>query len=217
MFTRKIATVAAAAGAAAIVAAPAAFAAGLTYNISAGTHHSGTAAYVGKTAKGTTIKFSDTTSGLDLGCAGGTASGAVTLGRKVSASKAGTITKTTWKNCSGPGGLVLVPAQVGTWYLNGRGKTVNGNTPVYVSNVKANVAASPTPSLCKFTVTGAADGVYHNGTHKLSLAPAKKSGHQLKVSNVTGCLGTINNGDIVTFQATYVISSTSGAIKISSN
>lgn len=217
MFTRKIATVAAAAGAAAIVAAPAAFAAGLTYNIAAGTHHSGTAAYVGKTVKGTTIKFRDVTTKLDMGCAGGTASGALKLGRRVAAAKAGTITKTTWRNCTGPGGLTLVPTQVGTWYLNGRGKTVKGNTPVYVSNVKAKVAASPTASLCNFVVTGAADGAYHNATHRLSLAPARKSGHQLKVSNVHGCLGTINNGDTVTFKAVYAIASKAGKIKISSN
>jgi len=210
MFTRRVAKVTVAAGAIMAIAIPSAFGATLSYKITAGGSLAGPVSYTGKTTKA--IVFTDTTSQQQLGCAGGTAAGSMKLGKAVAAAKAGTITKTTWKTCTGPGGIALNPKQVGTWYLNGRGKTVKGNTPVFVNGVKANVTNPQ--GLCSFTVTGAADGVYHNATQTLTLAPASKSGHKLTTSNVTGCLSLINNGDVVTFKTTYKITTSKGALKI---
>lgn len=211
MNRRRAAIVGLAAGAAAVLAIPAAFAAATTYTIKSGTHTSGSTAYSASTSK---ITFRDVNTKTNLGCKGGTAKGAITLGKSVAASSVGTITATTWKTCSGPGGLTLVPKQSGTWKLNGNGKTSSGVTKVYVSNVKATVQASPTPSLCKFTVTGSADGKFTNGTQALSLAPGT---HKLKVSGVQGCLGQINNGDTVQFTASYKVTAKDGKLSIASH
>jgi hypothetical protein len=211
MFRRRVAQVAVAAGAIMAIAIPSAFGAALHYKITAGTTASGSVAYSGKTSKA--IVFTDKTSKTTLGCKAGTAAGVIKLGKSVAAAKAGTITKTTWTNCTGPGSIQLFPKQVGKWYLNGRGKTAKGNTPVFVNNVVANVADS-SGSLCKFTVKGAADGVYHNATKTLTLAPVGGSGHVLKTYNVSGCFGLLNSGDVVTFKTTYKINTPKGALKI---
>jgi hypothetical protein len=209
MIRRKAIFVGIAAGAIAVIAIPSAFAAATTYKVKAGTHTSGTAAYSGSTSK---ITFKDTTSGLPLGCKGGTADGKVTLGGHVAASKVGTITKTTWKSCSGPLNTVLLPTQHGTWKLNASGKTASGVTKVFVSSVNAVVKQQGAASNCTFTVSGAADGKYANSTHKLTLAPGS---HKLKVSHVIGgCYGLISNGDNVTFKATYTLT---GKISVVSN
>lgn len=215
MLKRRIASVAVGAGAIIAIAIPSAFGATLTYKITAGTAAKGSVTYSGKTAKGTAsnpaIKFTDTTKNLPLGCNSGTASGSVKLGKAVAAAKAGTITKTTWSGCVGPNQLALTPKQSGTWYLNGAAKTATGKTKVFVSNVVANVSDST--GLCKFTVYGSADGVYNNATKSLAMAPRAGSGHQLKVKNAS-CLGLIANGDHVSFQGTYHITTPKGALKI---
>ena len=201
-----------AAGAAALIAIPAAVAAGSThYTIKSGSHSKGSTKYKASTNK---IKFRDVNTKTNLGCKGGTAAGSLTLGKKVAANKAGKIGKTTWKQCSGPGGLTLKPKQMQTWTLNGNGKTSKkGVTKVYVGKVKANVAATPTPSLCKFTVTGAADGTFTNKTQVLALKPGH---HKLKVSHVQGCLGQIRNGDTVQFTAKYKVKAKDGKVSIKS-
>jgi hypothetical protein len=212
MIRRKAVIVGLAAGAAALIAIPAAFAAaGTTYTIKAGSKTSGSEAYKAKTDK---IIFTDTTTKTPLQCSAGTASGDLSLGKKVAASKAATITKTTWTDCAGPGGLTLVPVQKGTWKLNASGKTSSGVTKVFVSNVTANVHAKGSPNLCKFTVTGSADGTFTNSSNNLTLKPGS---HKLKTSKVTGCLGQINNGDTVTFKATYKLAATDGTVSVKSN
>ena len=209
MIRRKAAFVGIAAGAIALIAIPSALAAGTTYTIKAGTQKSGTVNYTATTDK---IAFTDKTSGLALGCKSGTAAGAVTLGKKVAGNKVGTITKTTWKSCSGPNNIVLLPKQHGTWNLNATGATASGVTKAFVSNVNAVVKQKGAASLCTFTVTGASDGKYSNSTHKLTLSPGS---HKLKVSHVVGgCYGLISNGDTVTFKATYAFT---GKISVTSN
>jgi hypothetical protein len=209
MIRRKAALVGIAAGAIAVLTIPSALAATPTYHITAGSKTSGTQSYTGTTKK---ITFIDKNSGLHLGCKSGTAAGKVKLGKKVAAAKAGTIAKTTWKTCTGPLNTQLAPSQKGTWYINGNGKTKSGVTPVYVSHVKAVVKQKGAASNCTFTVSGSADGKYTNSTHKLALSPGV---HKLKVSHVIGgCYTLINNGDRVTFKATYTLT---GKIKIRSN
>ncbi|HEY2298060.1 MAG TPA: hypothetical protein VGH43_10055 [Jatrophihabitans sp.] len=212
----KTAMVGIAASAAAIGLAATAFAAAPNYKITAGTKTSGTIAYTGK-ATGTSakpaIQFNDASNGTQTRCVSATASGVMKLGAHVSGTRAATITKTTWTTCTGPLGLKLTPKQVGTWYLNGAARPVNGVTKVFISNVIANVTTSL--SGCKFTVKGAADGTYTNSTGKLTLAPRTGSGHVLKASNVGNCVNQINNGDKLVFKGTYTVTTTAGKIKIS--
>lgn len=212
----KSAMVGVAASAAAITLAATAFAAVPTYKITAGTKTSGTINYLGK-ATGTSakpaIQFNDATSGAQTRCVSATASGVMKLGAHISGTKAATITKTTWTKCTGPLGITLTPKQVGTWYLNGAARPVNGVTKVFISNVVANVTTS-LPG-CQFTVKGSADGTYTNSTGKLTLAPRAGTGHVLKASNAGSCAGQINNGDKLVFKGSYTITTAAGRIKIS--
>ena len=200
-----------------IIAAAAAYATVPTYKITAGTKTSGTidytAAATGTSAK-PAIKFRDTAgNGTDLNCVSGTAKGVMKLGAHVSGTKAGTITGSTWTSCHGPFNLALKPKQVGTWYINGSARPVNGVTKVFVNNVKANVTSA---AGCNFTVSGSVDGTYNNTSGRLNFAPRAGSGHVLRLSNVNtaGCFNLLHNKDKATFRASYLVKTAKGRIKI---
>lgn len=217
MFRTRLTTVVIATGTIAVLAAPAALAAApVTYKVTAGRTVKGSVAYKGTTAKGTqakpTVTFTDTRSSTTVGCTSGTASGTIKLGRRVAAAKMGTVTKTAYTSCTAVGGLVtLTQTQVGTWYLNGSGKTANGVTKVFISNVKAKISSTA----CSLTLTGSADATYTNSTGKLAVKPRAGSGHKLKASNVSGCSGLITNGDVIAFVGTFRVSTPKGKLSIS--
>lgn len=199
----------------AVVAAASAFATVPTYHITAGSKGSGTIAYTGKatgTSSSPAIHFTDHNTSLATTCTSGTASGVMKLGKAVSGTKAGTITKTTWKTCQAAGGITLTPVQAGTWYLNGLARPVNGVTKVSISNVLAHVGTS-LPG-CKFDVVGTATGTYTNSTGKLAVNSATTGTRKLVAKNVGSCLGEVNNGDVLVFKATYTVTTASGKIKI---
>lgn len=181
-----------------------------TYTVKSGTKTTGTINYTGQSGA---IKFTD--GDLELGCESGKAIGVATLGTSV-ASKVANIQSTTWKNCTGPQGLVLVPKQIGTWTVNAVGATSSGTTQGYVGKVNAKVTSQPA-GLCNFTVTGAAAGNYSNSTGKLTLVATTTGTNVLKVSGVTGCFGVIKNGDTVGFSASYAIKTSKGKLSIKSN
>lgn len=55
---------------------------------------------------------------------------------------------------------------------------------------------------------GAAPGTYDNATDTLAPAPIAGSPHELVVTDVAAgasCFGLINTGDVVTFEADYVV------------
>jgi hypothetical protein len=211
----KAAVLGGAAAAIAVVTAASAFAAAPTFHITAGSKSSGTIAYTGKTGGSASkpgITFNDKTSGLSTTCNSGTASGSMKLGAKVSGTKAGSITKTTWTTCKAPGNVTLTPKQAGTWSLNGLARPSNGVTKVSISSVLAHVGTS-IPG-CKFDVTGIATGTYTNSTGKLAVNSATTGTRKLVAKNVGSCLGLVKNGDILQFKATYTVTTASGKIKI---
>ena len=209
----KAALIGGATAAVAVVAAASAFAAAPTFHITAGSKGSGTIAYTGKTSGNPGIHFTDKNTGLATTCNSGTAAGSMKLGKAVSGSKAGTITKTTWKTCQGAGGITLTPKQAGTWYLNGLARPKNGVTKISISNVLAHITTSFNG--CKFDVKGTATGTYTNSSGKLAVNSATSGKSVLKAANVKSCFTLVNNGDILQFKATYVVSTKSGKIKIS--
>jgi hypothetical protein len=83
-----------------------------------------------------------------------------------------------------------------------------GQTDAIIGGV--NVSVSIPSAGCSFTVTGSAPGFYTNSKHTLTMTPnlpvrpVKKA--QLTISNVTGCVGAVHNGDHPTFVATYKVS-----------
>jgi len=206
----KVGVTATAIAAAGVLIAPSAVAAAPHYRIHAGSHASGTANYTGKTSH---VSFVN--NGVHLDCTGGTASGVQKLGNNVAAAKFGSITKSTWKGCHGPGGLKLFVVQKQTWFLNGSGKTsATGVTPGFINTVKAFVHSKPA-SNCNFIVTGAVNDNYANKTHHLNVRSAGKA-HRLTLSKVHGCFSLLHNGDHPRFTATYTISSGAGPITIRS-
>lgn len=217
MIRSKFAAAIIATGAIVALAAPSAYAAShVTYKVTAGKKKAGSATFAAKTARGTTAKpaitFTDDRSNTAVGCTSGKASGTVKLGAKVKAARLGTISKTSYANCTALGGAItLTQTQVGTWHLRGSGKTVNGVTKVYINRVKTLVK-SPA---CSFTLAGSADGTYTNAKHRLVLQPRANSGHALVVSKVVGCAGVIANKDTVSFVGTFKVSTSKGRLKIS--
>ncbi|MEO9240737.1 MAG: hypothetical protein ABI418_21920, partial [Jatrophihabitantaceae bacterium] len=159
--------------------------------------------------------FVDTTHSVSLVCVSSQAKGAIPhLGTGLTSPLA-TITSSTWTSCSGPLGITLSVAQVGTWSLNGTSYTspvTTGN----VSGVNANISGT-----CAFSVTGTADGKYSNTTHQLAMAPIAGSGNTLTIhvaGGGTACFGLIHDGDNATFttQVPYTVTTPLGNLTITS-
>jgi hypothetical protein len=205
-----IGAAAAAAGAVFLFAVPAN--AATTYTVTAGSAPSGTKVNVTGATTGPSpqVKFSDTTAGQNLTCASGTAKGSVTTGN---ARKAAGIAKITGsslnlKNCTGPGGLPLFTKGSGTWPLNAT-SYANGKTNGTLTSISAHVATSD-GTTCAFDVTGTVNGSFTNNSQVLAIV---SSGSTLKLSNVQGCFGLLNNGDHATFQAKFKLTPTNAAYK----
>jgi hypothetical protein len=163
-----------------------------TYSVSPGGSYSG---------KAGTTTFTDTPTGSVLTCTSGTAKGTLKSGSGLSGTDIGTITSTSFSSCTGPLGLTFTVKQSGTWDLNITSSS-GGTSAGYISGIDASLSGP----LCSATVTGSADAKYVNSTGVLTLKPVSGSGHTLKVSDVSGCLGLINSGDTSTFNGAYTIS-----------
>ena len=171
-----------------------------TWTVKAGTAAAGTTvAITGKTI-GTSpqIHFKDVTSGQTLTCASGAAPGTTKVGKGLSGTGIGHIAgpKTKWNTCAGPAGLKFVVTGVNTWNLNAAtfAAPVTKGT---ITNVKAKVVDS---GVCSFVVTGKVGVSYSNTTHVLTVPGSAAT---LTVSNVSGCLGIINNNDKASFKGAY--------------
>ena len=126
------------------------------------------------------------------------------------------ITGTTWTNCTGPFGMVLVPNQPSgsVWALNGV-SYASGVTTGYLNNITVNVTSNPVGT-CAFTVTGSVDGTYNNSTHILKVSTTAGTGHVLTISGVSGCFGLMANGDAASFNASYNVATPLGALSVTS-
>lgn len=180
-------------------------AAATTYTVTAGSAPTGTTFKIKGTTQGASpqIAFTDTTSGTELNCVSGTASGSSKTGTGLAGTKIGTISATTWNGCTGPLGLEFVVTQSGTWSINAKYKTSTGATG-NISNISAVVDGG---SACKFTVTGSVPIKFTNKSSRSVLTVTTTSAGTLTVSNLTGgCFGAVNNGDKATFSGAYVLS-----------
>lgn len=187
-----------------------------TWTVKAGSAAVGkTVAITGKTI-GTTpqIHFKDATSGQTLTCNSGTAPGTTKVGKGLSGTGIGHINgpKTTWNTCTGPAGLKFKVTGINTWNLN----ALSYAAPVTkgsITNVKATVVDQ---GVCSFTVTGRVGVSYSNKTRVLTVPGSAAT---LKISNVSGCLGIVNNGDHASFKGKYKLTANNSAfnpIKITS-
>jgi hypothetical protein len=178
-----------------------------TWTIKAGSAKSKTTVKFKGTTSGKSpqISLDDTTSGLTLTCDSGTASGSAKVAKKQAGAGIASIpgASTTWKNCVGPLGIVLIPKGSGTWKLNATSYK-SGVTTGTLSSAAATVATADGTS-CVFKVTGSVPITYTNKTEILAVKPTKAG---LKIASVKGCFGLINNGDKASFAASYKIAAT---------
>jgi hypothetical protein len=128
--------------------------------------------------------------------------------------KGGTATNLKFNNCTGPLGAVTATPVDEPYPVNADSVTSSNSTAVTISKVDVNVSMTD----CTFTVTGAAPGDYNNSTHELNMTPKPTpknlTAAKLTVSNVSGCLGVVSNGDHPTYTSTYSV--TPATLNISS-
>ncbi|HEY0639592.1 MAG TPA: hypothetical protein VGD67_18235 [Pseudonocardiaceae bacterium] len=143
-------------------------------------------------ASTTTLVLTDTSTGTQLNCTSGTASGQA---GPVVVDRLATITGSTWSNCSGPSGITFNVAHAGTWAIHGLSHS-GGVTQGTIRNIAARLSGP----FCSATVSGTVNGNYTNGTGILNVVAA---GSTLRISNVSGCFGLLRNGDGATFVGSY--------------
>jgi hypothetical protein len=164
------------------------------------------------TSKSGTTTLTDTATGAVLTCTSSTAAGTLKSGSGKT-NPIGTVTSSTFTGCTGPAGLTFsVKASASStksWKVNATGFS-SGVATGNISGIHAVLTG--TNNTCKATVDGTGASAFNGKvriTHSNS-APAKlkvTNGINLHTYNVnaTGCLGAINNGDAVTYKATYTL------------
>jgi hypothetical protein len=205
---RKIARTTAIVGTAALLSVTGtAWAAG-PYTVTAGTQTSGNVDVHG-TSVGT-LTFAGPSSSAT--CKSGTASGSVTLGPSDDGVGIGSIDDSTWDNCTGDLGEVVI-TQTAPWRLNATGAPTDGVTAVTVDQVAVHV----TSGSCSFDATGSADGFVDESDQTLHITPPT-DGAKVVVSNTSWqCLGVVADGDEGTITATYAVTNSSdGDLQITS-
>jgi len=222
--TRVLFSCAAATSAAILIGAGAARAADTTITIG---NPSGDGSYSAVTSHSS---FLDLTSGISLSCTSGGGQNYGSLGTGVLASQSGVTLPATFGTgiesllfntaggCTSLLGSVTSIATDTPYEIviqNYPGVKSDGVTPangdgyIHIKNVNVSMPA------CSFTVSGDAPVYYDNATQSLNVTPdiAPEYGTSttgdvtlphgpLTISNVSGCLGEVNNGDIGAYYAT---------------
>lgn len=110
----------------------------------------------------------------------------------------GSIQSSAWNGCTGAG-FNLAITQYGTWNLDITGDTVNGVTPVLVSNIDATVKDEATGGgLCAFTLTGTTPGTVRESNQTLLL-----NAYNLTVTPSPSCGGLVHGP--LSFNGTFAI------------
>lgn len=121
---------------------------------------------------------------------------------------------TTWTGCAWPGFGLSVAAS--TWSLDLDGPASAGTDVIAgrVTGVELALRTTANPQVCRFTVEGSARVTYDEGTAALRLEETGYTG-ALRVSQVTGCLGRIQQGNEVDMATELVLTSPDGTIALS--
>lgn len=172
-------------------------AAAVTYTVS------GSSSTGAITASAATPTLTDTTTGTKLTCTSSAATATVTNGSH--GATLGTINSVTWNTCK-VGGITFSVSTLGTpWTLTGTAPTTAAGVTVgTLTGVKAKLTGLCNATFASTTSvnTGATLNVtYTNSNHTLAI-----TGGTLKAYSVSGlCLGLINNNDLATYAANYVV------------
>ncbi len=213
----KLRTLAAGAAVAAVVTVSSpAFAAGPPYTVSVGGSSAAGTHAISAASTGTVLFSARNNAGtqINMNCTSVSGSGTVTSGTGVN--PVASIGSTTWTGCTIPGGAATI-TQAGTWNLTGTGtNATTGNESIagYVGNVSAGVRTTANPNVCRFNVTGKANGSFNEATQQLNVSETGYTGN-LVLSGVTNCLGQLQNGNPANFVANLNVTSADGAINLS--
>lgn len=197
--------------------------AALTYTVTAG---SATTADnpVSFKAHAEPVNFSDLDAGIPMTCDSSDATaGTVDVGTGLGPDKLGTIDNISWANCQGLGvQLTVTPCDL-PWYVNADGATptdANGDTYGNITGSGPNgelcAQVKDTTSaggVCSFDVVGTASAYYDNPSHSLIVNEDGTAPDQLTIKNPSGtlCGGLLADGDIATYNATYVVTAVNPA------
>ena len=147
------------------------------------------------TATASNPSFTDRNTGAKLTCTSSTAQGTIFNGTYTTA-KIGTVNTITWSNCKLNSLAFAISSGSLPWDIDVTGPTVGGVTPMSLPQVQIHLGGT-----CNATIAGSVTGHYTNSTHSFTV-----DGGSLTVSSVSGiCLGLLNNGDPITFNAVYVV------------
>jgi hypothetical protein len=159
----------------------------------------------------TTLTLEDTTTKTVLTCTTSTAGGTAKKGSGLAGAKIAKITSSTFSNCTGPAGLsftVMTSASAKTpWHLNATSYNAStGVTTGTITSISATLSGPDCSALVDGTSstgnTGKVKGTYTNSSGDLKIS---KTGGNLHIYNVSGCLGLIKDGDASEFNGTYAI------------
>lgn len=102
-----------------------------------------------------------------------------------------------------PGGYRVVPSS--SIKFHSTGSATPGATDLIVGhldNVAIGVAAASNPAICSYTVTGTAAATFNESTQVLTINEPSSSGN-LVISNASGCLGQVQNGNPAGFTGSF--------------
>lgn len=165
-------------------------------------------------ATATDVRFADSDTGTEVTCSSSAADGTIASGSHTTPAAIGDLS-VSFQDCTGPlGGVSLTPNGQPYQLHIGAFDGATGISTGWVGEVNVSVSTAT----CSFEAVGNAPGRYDNGTGELTLTPdvALPDGvAPLEASNVGGCLGMVNEGDALTFEATYDVTDPDTPITIS--
>jgi hypothetical protein len=162
------------------------------------------------TAKAGKTTLKDTKTDSVLSCKSSSSTGTLKSGSGISGKDLGSITKLSFKTCTGPLSLTFTVTNSGfPWTLSASSyNSSTGVTTGFISGIKS-VLSGPSCTAdvggTTATSTGKVKVTYTNSTGKLAV---KATGGNLHVWNVSGCAGLINTGDPTEFTGSYKVSPT---------
>lgn len=113
------------------------------------------------------------------------------------------ITGSTWIDCLLLGMIDAQVQQVGTWSVNFTGDASAPTLAGQITDIEAVVTDLLTGGLiCSYTVSGVAEVFFDEAAQQLVVDETGLTGN-LTVSNVSGCLGQVLNGDSANFLGTF--------------
>jgi hypothetical protein len=212
-FSAAAVAVVALAGTAVAVSASPAFAAS-TYTVTGGGAVTGTASGSGLPV------LTDTATGTTLKCTSASIGGTIPNGTGLAALDLGQLTSVSFGGCSVGGAFSFTvtpefppnnpPTTDPNWDFNADGNpTVSGVTHGNVSFISADISGTGCTADVDGTTTDAGNGSVSGSYTNSSGALTATNSPGLKIFNVVGCGGLINNNDAATFSATYIVKNSS--------